>query len=170
MDAQLELPFEEPSEVPGAADEAVALPSFALSEDRTPAEIRAWWDALVATFTCAAKEAEQKAAPLEAELAGLKGVRTATARQRARFLRTEREQLLARAEAVEFAAYAAFEGALAEFSPRLITLMQAAGLDVADDDEMAVANFWECLERPAIEYCAEQPLRELVRDFALAHS
>ena len=98
------------------------MPAFVLTEERTPAEIVAWWDDL-------------------AEFAALKGARTSAKRRRAAQLRVERARLLGKAEAVGFEAYGTFEGTLSEFSPRLIRLIQAEGLDVADDDEMTVAVF-----------------------------
>lgn len=148
-----------------AVEAAIVLPDYAVTEDSTPAAIIAWWDKLVAAFTQEAEAIRPELTYLESELAGLKGQRTGVSRRRAAQLRAARENLLARAEAVEFAAYGLFEGTLGEFSPRLIALMQAQGLDVPDDDEMAVAEFWDCLQRPAIEWCAELSLRDIIREF-----
>ncbi len=159
---QLELALDDRTE---ATAELPALPSLALSADTTPGAILAWWDDLVEIFTRAADEAKGKLAPLRAELDALKAERTGEARRRTRRLREEEREILGAAEAVEFAAYGLFEGTLAEFSPQLIQMLQAEGLDIPDDDEMAVAEFRDCLQRPAIEWCAQMPLREIVRHF-----
>lgn len=150
----------------GGAEAPPVFPGFILTEERTPAEIVAWWDELVAVFTAVATAADARVAALDAELNHLKGARGIAERCRVARLRTERTQRLAAAEAVEFEAYGLFEGTLSEFSPRLIQMLQAEGMAIPDDDEMAVAVFWDCLQRPAIEHCAHLPLRQIARDFA----
>ena len=161
---QLELGFAECTE-PASGGEEMALPHFALTEEATPGQIVGWWDDLVARFRAERRAAEERAKPIEEKIAALKGQRTKEARAAVRRLREERDIWLARAEEVERTAYAMFEAALGEFAPRLIAMLQAEGLDIADDDEMATAVFWDCLQRPDIEYCAGMTLREIAKVF-----
>lgn len=163
-EAQLELSLENPSE-PEIEAGLPEFPALELSEETTPAAILAWWDQLVEIFSRESDLAQPRLQSLRAENATAKSERTKEARGRIRRLRAEEEQILARIEAVEIEAYGLFEGTLSEFSPRLIRLFQAEGLDVPDDDEMAVAEFWDCLHRPAIEWCAQIPIREIARHF-----
>jgi hypothetical protein len=80
-------------------------------------------------------------------------------------LREERELLFARAEDTEFRAYALFEQALNDFTPRLKELLRIEGIVVETDDDSTIADFWDCLQRPAIEYLASVPLREIAKRF-----
>lgn len=153
---------------PGAAPpRAPALPALALNAQRTPTEIVAWWDELDALAAAAKRAAATACAPLLAELAALLAQTSATARRRAARWQAVCAQQRASAEAIAGTALAACEGSLAEFSPRLIAMLQAEGLEIADDDELVVAEFWVSLQPPLLECYAgtasPAPASELVR-------
>jgi hypothetical protein len=163
---QLELELSSSDD--GAAAEASPspLPHYKIEMTSTPATIVAWWDALVVKIEEARELATSRAKPLHDQISALRGSRTGNARQRIRALRAQCEAVDADAEAVDFEAHALFEAALGEFSPALIRLLQAAGLSIPDDEEMAVAEFWDVLQRPAIEYVGQRPIADLARAYA----
>ena len=162
MSDQLDLGLQEAASA-DPAEHTVRLQDFALTPESTPAAIVVWWDDLVQIFTTVAEQAKQEIVPIDAELTALSRPNSGEPRRRKRMLIEKKTALLDGAEAVEFEAYALFEATLSEFSPTLISPLQAAGLDIPDDYEMAVANFWDCLERPVIEHLADVPLREIIR-------
>ena len=160
---ELELPFE------GEAAGHLSAPfrPFVITPDTTPASIVQWWDELCAAIDAARDTAAANAAALDAELATLRAARGGDAGQRKRMLRAQRQALAAAAELVDVTAHAAFEAALDEFSPRLVTLLQAAGLRLEhDDNEHTIARFWDCLQRPAIEHVATSAIRDIAPAFA----
>lgn len=169
MDTQLELALANDSAKSGP-EERTPLPVLAIVDETTPGNLLQWWDDLVAIFTSEMEVANAKAEPLAAELAKLKGLRTTEARRRVTMLREERELLFARAEDTEFRAYAVFEQALNDFTPRLKELLRIEGIVVETDDDSAIADFWDCLQRPAIEYLASVPLRKIAKRFCCEHN
>lgn len=164
MATQLELQLADQPET-NDLEGRTLLPEFVIVDETTPGDLLRWWDDLVAIFTSEMERTKANAEPLTAELAKLKGQRTTEARRRAAKLREQRELLFARAEDTEFRAYALFEQALTDFTPRLKELLRAGGVAVEADDDSAIADFWDCLQRPAIEHYASLPLREIAKRF-----
>lgn len=161
---QLELELS--SDTPAAIPAASPLPRYIVTPASTPGAILQWWDALVSGYVGNTDSAEVRAKAIEAEIALLRGNRDGASRRQIRALRAKCDEIRREAIAFEFEASALFEATLSEFSPALIAMLQAEGLAIPDDDEMSVACFWDCLQRPAIEYVANVPLSELAREYA----
>lgn len=142
------------------------LPGYTITAASTPAAILAWWDTLTSLYMANTAAAEASAKSLEAEIASMRTDRSGEARRRKRALRVQCDEIRGKAIAHELVAYGMFEAALGEFSPASIAMLQAGGLAIADDDEMTVACFWDCLQRPAIEYVADMALSEIAAAYA----
>lgn len=166
MNSSDQLELELSCDAPAATSAASPLPQYVVTPASTPGAILAWWDTLTGLYVTNTEGAEARAKVLEDGIAALRGNRNGEARRRIRELRSQCDEIRAEAYAYEMQAYASFEAALGEFSPTLIGLLQAAGLQIADDDEMTVACFWDCLQRPAIEHVADDPLSKIAVAFA----
>lgn len=166
MTSSDQLELELSSDTPAASPALSPFPQYAITPSSTPGGIVRWWEKLTCLYVDNTEAAESRAKVLEAEMAALRGDRSGEARRRVRALRAQCDEIRSAACAYEHEAAATFEAALSEFSPALIAMLQAAGLPLADDDEMTVARFWDCLQRPAIEHVADDALFDIAVAFA----
>lgn len=166
MNSTDQLELELSSDTPAASPVASPLPEYVITPASTPGGILHWWETLTGLYVTNTENAEARVKVLESEIAALRRDRNGESRRRIRALRAQCDEIRSEACTYELQASAKFEAALGEFSPALIGMLQAAGLPIADDDEMTVARFWDCLQRPAIEHVADVPLSQLAVAFA----